>query len=91
MLNPKLRIIRSRDGIQWIIQRQNSKRDGEPIWSSFAYCATKGGLILRIKEHLQPREAKQILTLEVLASRQCDPEAWRAVIALPDYFPKEQH
>lgn len=68
-----------------ICQRPNGKRNGAPIWSSFAYCATKEGLLLRIKWHLQRDE---ILPLETLVSRNCDPEAWAAIEALPDYYPK---
>lgn len=72
ILNPKLRVICSRCDLQWIVQRQNRKRNGAPIWSSFAYCATKEGLLLRLPEH----------------GGGCDPVAWRRVAALPHYFPK---
>jgi len=72
ILNPKLRVICSRCDLQWIAQRQNNKRNGAPIWSSFAYCAMKEGLLLRLPEH----------------GCGCDPVAWRRIAALPDYFPK---
>jgi hypothetical protein len=58
--------------LQWIIQRPNGKRNGLPIWTSFAYCGTKEGLLLRLSECGYP----------------CDPEAWARIEALPDYFPK---
>ena len=47
VLNPKLRVIRSRCNLQWIAQRQNGNRNGAPIWTSFAYCATREGLLMR--------------------------------------------
>jgi hypothetical protein len=45
-------------------------------------------LILRIKEHLQPRDSDMILPLEEIAER-CEPGAWAAIEALPEYFPKQ--
>ena len=76
VLTPKLRVIRCRDGIQWIAQRQNNKRAGVPIWTSFAYCGTKEGLLMRLSA----------------GGENCDPKAWTIIEALPDYFPKvEQH
>ena len=88
VLTPRLRIIRSRCDIQWIAQRLNGMRNGAPKWSGFAFCGTKQGLLLRIKEHLQPRDAKTILPPEWLVSRYCDPEAWGNIEALPAYYPK---
>ena len=68
ILNPTLRVIRGACGLQWIVQEKNRPAR----WSSFAYCATKEGLLLRLPEH----------------GRGCDPVAWRRMAALPDYFPK---
>jgi hypothetical protein len=62
VLNPNLRIIRGSCGIQWILQR----RKNPARWLSIAYCGTKEGLLLRIKDHLQPPKAKQILPLSEL-------------------------
>ena len=81
-LKGKLRVIHSRDANQWILQSRKSPTR----WESFAYCGTKEGLLLRIKEHLQGRD--EILPLETLASRDCDPVAWAAIEALPEYYPK---
>jgi hypothetical protein len=91
VLTPKLRVIRCRDGIQWIVQRQNNKRGGLPIWSSFAFCATRESLFIRIRGHLQAleKDESKILPLEVLAARHCEPGTWAAIEALPEYFPKQ--
>jgi hypothetical protein len=72
VLDPKFRVIRSRCGLQWIAQRQNGKRNGAAIWTSFAYCGTKEGLLLRLPK----------------AGHGCDPKAWAVIEALPDLFPK---
>ncbi len=45
ILTDGLRVVRS--DRQWIVQQRNAK-----TWSSFAYCATKEGLLVRIKDHL---------------------------------------
>ena len=42
--------------------------------------------MLRLKEHLQGRD--NIVPLKTLASR-CDPEAWRTIETLFDYYPKQ--
>ena len=82
-LAPKLRVICGSCNLQWILQvRKSSTR-----WESFAFCGTKEGLLLRIKEHLQPRD--EILPLETLV-RNCDPAAWAIIEALPEYYPKAQ-
>ena len=44
-LTDGLRIVRSER--QWIVQQREPKR-----WANVAFCATKEGLLLRIKEHL---------------------------------------
>jgi hypothetical protein len=81
VLNPKLRIIRN--SLQWVLQ---AKRGAE--WKNFAYCATKEGLLLRIKGHLQPAKARQIVPLDILAARYCDAAAWSVVGGLPEHFKK---
>ena len=45
LLTDGLRVVRS--DRQWIVQQRGPK-----TWASFAYCATREGLLLRIKEHL---------------------------------------
>ena len=82
-LNATLRVIKGRCGLQWIAQ----KKERTARWTSFAFCATREGLLLRIREHLQPRDAKEILPMEEIA-KYCDPEAWVVIEALPDYYPK---
>ena len=82
-LTDKLRVIHGNDGLQWILQVRKSPAR----WESFAYCATKAGLLLRIKEHLQHlRNRNERLPLETLASLYCDPVAWAAIEALPATF-----
>ena len=68
VLNPRIRVIRGACGLQWIVQ----KRKSPTIWSNFAFCGTKEGLLLRLSECGYP----------------CDSKAWAAIEALPDYFPK---
>jgi hypothetical protein len=72
ILNPTLRVICGRCGLQWVVQCQKGKRNGVPIWQSFAYCGTKEGLLLRLPK----------------GGHGCAPEAWAVIEALPDYFPK---
>lgn len=86
-LNPALRVIRSRCDLQWILQKKNRPTR----WSSIAYCGSKEGLLLRIKEHLQGPD--KILPLaDLLKIYRVPPEAWNTVEALPDYFPSlKQH
>ena len=82
-LSSKLRVVHSRDGNQWILQSRKSPSR----WESIAFCATREGLWLRIREHLQPRDAKEMLPMEKIA-KYCDPEARAAIEALPDNYPK---
>jgi hypothetical protein len=72
VLNPKLRVIRGKCNLQWIAQRQNTERNGAPVWKSFAYCGTREGLLLRLPKR----------------GYGCDPDAWAIIEALPDCFPK---
>ena len=66
LLNPKLRVIRGKCGLQWIVQAKNRPTR----WTSFAYCGTKEGLLLRLPK----------------GGQGCDPAAWKIIEALPDYF-----
>ena len=79
-LTPKLRVIDDLS-CQWILQVRKSPTRFESI----AYCATCEGLLLRIKRHLQPRDAKKILPLVAIA-KFCDPDALRAVMELPEFY-----
>jgi hypothetical protein len=80
VLNPKLRVIRGSCGLQWILQRRRN-----PLtWTSFAFCQTKAGLLMRIKDQLQ-RKCKQTLSLDRLVGRYCASEEWSAIEVLPDF------
>ena len=68
VLNEKLRVVAGSCGLQWVIQ----KRKNLASWASFAFCATKEGLLLRLSKD----------------SRDCSPQAWARIQALPDFFPK---
>jgi len=68
VLNGKLRVICGSCRLQWIVQ----KRKNPLTWVSFAYSATKEGLLLRL-----PKDGHG-----------CDPEAWAVIAVLPDYFPR---
>jgi hypothetical protein len=47
-------VIRGSCGLQWVVQRQDGSRGGVPIWGKnpLAFCATREGLLLRLKEVL---------------------------------------
>ena len=83
-LNDKLRVIHGRDQLQWLLQVRKSPTR----WESIAFCATREGLWLRIREQLQPRDAKTFLPMEEIA-KFCGPEAWAVIEAFPDYYPKQ--
>jgi len=53
VLNSGLRVVRGACGLQWVVQR----RKNPLIWASFAYCATKEGLLLRLPKDSRGREA----------------------------------
>ena len=44
-LNDRLRVIHGQCGLQWLLQY----RKAPTKWETFAYCATRPGLILRMK------------------------------------------
>ena len=66
VLNDKLRVVAGSCGLQWVIQ----KRKNPLAWSSFAFCATKEGLLLRLPKY----------------GHGCDAESSARIQALPDYF-----
>ena len=68
VLNSKLRVISGSCGLQWVMQR----RKNQLTWISFAFCATKEGLLLRL-----PKKGQG-----------CNPAAWAIIKVLPDFFPK---
>jgi hypothetical protein len=69
VINPELRIVTGSCGLQWIVQRRRN-----PLtWTSFAFCKTKEGLLLRLPK----------------GGNGCDPEAWALIESLPDYLPKQ--
>ena len=37
-LNDRFRLIRCKDGIQWIIQKRDGFRNGKPRWQGHSYC-----------------------------------------------------
>ena len=51
-LKPKLRVIRGSCGWQWVIQQQDAQLKGVPIWTGFAFCAAREGLLVRLRGHL---------------------------------------
>jgi hypothetical protein len=73
-------VIDGQCGLQWLLQvRKRPTR-----WETIAYCATRQGLLIRIRDHLPALEKDEprTLPLEVLVG--C-----HAIEALPDYFPKQ--
>ena len=70
VLNDKLRVVVGSCGLQWVVQ----KRKNPLAWGSFAFCATKEGLLLRLPKHGQG----------------CAAESLAIIQALPDYFPKRR-
>lgn len=52
LLDPSTRIIECRDGIQWIIQKQDRSNKSEPRWRGVAYCRTRARLEYRLPQHL---------------------------------------
>lgn len=85
LLNPKLRVIAGSCGMQWLLQSRAPSQ-----WRNVAYCATREGMLLRIRDHLQSLEpkARAWMSLRTLAHRHCRPPAWAIIEALPDVFPK---
>ena len=44
-INDCLRVIICCDGIQWILQKREGKRDVKPRWTGVSYCTTRSALI----------------------------------------------
>lgn len=44
-INDRWRVIVCRDGIQWILQKQDGKRGGKARWTGVSYCTTRSALI----------------------------------------------
>lgn len=86
VLNPALRVIKGRCGLQWIAQKKGGAR-----WTNFAFCGTKQGLCLSLRDHLQAahhKHERDLVSIERLALLYCDQQAWDAIEGLPDYFPR---
>lgn len=49
VLSSDFRVIKCRDGIQWILQRRAGKRHGQTRWDGRCYCRTRQGLMLRVR------------------------------------------
>ena len=64
-LSERLRVVQGQCGLQWLLQVRKSPTR----WESIAFCATKAGLILRIREHLQQtfhRKERELIPLRKL-------------------------
>jgi hypothetical protein len=76
VLNPKRRVIRCRDGIQWILQCANRAetvaRDG---WRGRSYCRTKKALIRVCDAH----------------AGLIDPDGRAILAGLPEWFPEKKN
>lgn len=86
-LTDRLRVIEGQCNLQWLLQVRKSPTR----WESIAFCGTKQGLLLRIRDHLQDsyhRKECKLLSLERLVLLHCEPAGWAAIEALPDYYPK---
>jgi hypothetical protein len=86
-LNDRLRVIEGRCGLQWCVQYRKAPNK----WESFAFCGTREGLLLRIRDHLQQafhKHERDLIPLAKLVELHCDPAAWAIIEALPDYYPK---
>ena len=67
-LNDQWRVIECRDGIQWILQRRDGQRAGQPRWMGVRYFRTREALI----------------TASRALCGCCDPAARGVLAALPD-------
>ena len=68
-LNPTWRVIECKDGIQWIVQRRNGTRHGQPQWEGRKYCRSRGSLIHACRA----------------AAGEVDPIAMAVLAQLPDW------
>ena len=74
ILNPKLRVIRGKCVLQWVAQAKNRPTR----WTSFAYCGTKEGLLLRLGGHgCDPAAWKIIEALPDYFPKQAHPATLR--------------
>ena len=51
VLNHKWRVIRCRDGIQWILQSRDSTTAAKGVWRGRSYCRTKEALLRACAAH----------------------------------------
>lgn len=69
-LNDLWRVIRCRDGIQWILQRRDGQRAGGTRWTGSCYLTTREALIRVCRTR----------------AGDCDPIAWWTLLALPERY-----
>ncbi len=69
VLSPSWRVIRCKDGSQWILQRNVAGRSRRAEWRSVSYTVT--------------REA--LLRLGAASCSRIDPSAWAVLTLLPDF------
>jgi hypothetical protein len=65
-LNDRFRLIRCKDGIQWIIQKRDGSRNGRPRWTGCSYCTsleTVQRLALKHCNLVEPQAIDKIKTL----------------------------
>ena len=70
VLNPKWRVIRCRDGIQWILQSRDSATAANGVWRGRSYCRTKEALLRVCAKH----------------AGEINPTAAAILVALPDWI-----
>ena len=70
VLNDRWRVIECRDGIQWILQRQDAARSlhGAP-WRGRSYCRTRAALIRDVGRHAGEISPAAMAILEALPER----------------------
>ena len=69
-LDARHRVIKCKDGVQWILQRKRGERCGRARWTGVGYCLS--------------REA--LLRLCRASGARIDPSEWAALVALPEYI-----
>jgi hypothetical protein len=71
-LNRKWRVIRCRDGIQWILQSRDSLTATVGIWRGRSYCRTKEALLRVIAAHADEIDPTAAAVLAALPSGKAD-------------------
>lgn len=68
-LNERWRVIVCKDAIQWILQRRDAERSGQPRWAGHSYFRTKSALIRVSRASCGPIEPKAMAILHSLPNR----------------------